>query len=163
MNAKDVLRDGFNRARMVTGMVLGDLQNADLLVRPCEGANHIAWQLGHLISAERHFGEAIRPGSMPPLPDGFAEKHSKETAASNDATAFLPKEEYINLYSQQREALVDLLDKLPDSDLDKPTPEGLNRIAPTLGDLFHLAADHELMHVGQFTAVRRKLGKPVAF
>ena len=163
MNAKDVIRDGFNRARMVTNMVLGDLQDADLLVRPCDGANHIAWQLGHLIGAERHFGETIKPDSMPALPEGFSEKHSKETANSDDAAAFLPKEEYLRLYNEQREALAGLLDKLPDAELDKPTPGGLSRIAPTIGDLFHLASDHELMHVGQFTSVRRKLGKPVAF
>jgi hypothetical protein len=35
--------------------------------------------------------------------------------------------------------------------------------APTLGALFVLVANHALMHGGQFSVVRRKLGKPVLF
>jgi hypothetical protein len=35
------------------------------------------------------------------------------------------------------------------------------RIAPTVGALFLLGANHELMHAGQFVVVRRKLGKPI--
>ena len=37
------------------------------------------------------------------------------------------------------------------------------RLAPTLGALFFLMASHEMMHAGQFTVVRRQLGKPVLF
>ena len=85
MNAKDVLRGGFHRARMVTTMLLDDLDDADLLVRPADSANHIAWQLGHLIVAENSFGNMIREGSMPALPEGFAERHNKERAAADEA------------------------------------------------------------------------------
>ena len=35
--------------------------------------------------------------------------------------------------------------------------------APTLGALLLLQSNHTLMHAGQFTVVRRKLGKPVLF
>ena len=35
--------------------------------------------------------------------------------------------------------------------------------APKLGDFFLLIANHTMMHVGQFTTARRKLGKPVLF
>ena len=34
---------------------------------------------------------------------------------------------------------------------------------PTLGALIILIANHTMMHAGQFTVVRRKLGKPVIF
>jgi len=37
------------------------------------------------------------------------------------------------------------------------------KIAPTLGALILLQSNHTLMHAGQFTVVRRKLGKPVLF
>jgi hypothetical protein len=37
------------------------------------------------------------------------------------------------------------------------------QFAPTLGALFILISNHVLMHTGQFTVVRRKLGKPVLF
>ena len=59
-----------------------------MLKRPAPGANHVAWQLGHLISAETRLVEAAKPGSMPPLPEGFAERHSKDTAASDNPEGF---------------------------------------------------------------------------
>ena len=37
------------------------------------------------------------------------------------------------------------------------------QMAPTLGALLLLNANHVMMHAGQFTVVRRKLGKPVLF
>jgi hypothetical protein len=36
-------------------------------------------------------------------------------------------------------------------------------MAPTLGAQFILAANHTMMHQGQFSVARRKLGKPVLF
>ena len=41
----------------VVNMYLDDLTDAELLVRPAENMNHIAWQLGHLIQSEHmHWG-----------------------------------------------------------------------------------------------------------
>ena len=76
---------------------LGDLDDADLLVRPVEGMNHIAWQLGHLISSERGMVEAIRPGSCPPLPEGFEANHDREDTTSDDPARFLSKDDYLDL------------------------------------------------------------------
>jgi hypothetical protein len=36
-------------------------------------------------------------------------------------------------------------------------------MVPSLGGALLLAANHVMMHAGQFTVVRRKLGKPIAF
>jgi uncharacterized damage-inducible protein DinB len=163
MDAKDVLRADFQRARMVTNMLLDDLQDAELLVRPTENSNHLAWQLGHLIAAENRMGESIRAGSMPALPDGFAEKYTKETAGSDNTSDFLSKAEYLQLFDQQRQGMLQLLDQLSQEDLEREGPESMRQIAPTVGDLIGLAASHEMMHTGQITSVRRKLGKPVAF
>ena len=45
-----------------------------------------------------------------------------------------------------------------------PTTTGqMAKFAPKLGNLFLLQANHALMHGGQFSVVRRKLGKPVLF
>ena len=74
---------------------LGDLSDEDLLVRPVDGANHIAWQLGHLIMAENHMMNQVCPDCMPPLPEGFAERYAKETATENDPAAFHSKAEYV--------------------------------------------------------------------
>jgi hypothetical protein len=52
---------------------------------------------------------------------------------------------------------------MPDADLDKPTQGNMAQFAPTLGALLLLQSNHTLMHAGQFTVLRRKLGKPVLF
>ncbi|MCA9244977.1 MAG: DinB family protein, partial [Phycisphaerales bacterium] len=69
--------------------------------------------------------------------------------------------EYLKLMAKMHEATIAALDKTPDADLDKPGPEQMRQIAPTVGALFAMIGNHEMMHVGQFAASRRKLGKPV--
>ncbi len=160
MDAKDVLRADFDRARMVTRMLLEDMEDADLLVRPTENSNHIAWQLGHLIGSEHRMGESIQAGSMPALPEGFAERYTRETASSDNAGDFLGKADYVRLMDEQRQGILQLLDELTDEDLEREGPESMRRIAPTVADLLGLAASHEMMHTGQISSVRRKLGKP---
>jgi hypothetical protein len=76
---------------------------------------------------------------------------------------FATKAEYLSRFNKAREATLAILAKMSDADLDKPTQGNMAQFAPTLGALFLLEANHTMMHVGQFTVVRRKLGKPVLF
>ena len=102
------------------------------------------------------------PGAAyPELPAGFAERHTKETAAKD--TGFGTKAEYLNLFNKVRQATIDALAKLSDADLDKPTSGPSPRWPRRSGRLLGLNADHVQMHGGQFSVVRRKLGKPVLF
>jgi hypothetical protein len=142
---------------------LGDLSDADLLVRPVPAANHIAWQLGHLISAEKHLAGQVPGISFPELPAGFEEQHSKETAAQEPPKGFLSKGQYLELFSRMREATLAALGKMSDADLDRPTTGSMAQFAPTHGALLLAVSNHTLMHAGQFSVVRRKLGKPVLF
>ena len=71
MTGKDAIKYALRSTHGMVGMYLGDLSDADLLVRPVPGANHIAWQLGHLIVAEQHLLAAYLPGAQwPTLPAG---------------------------------------------------------------------------------------------
>ncbi len=160
MNAKDVVKQSIGMSQMVTQAYLDDLSDADLMVRPAPGANHIAWQLGHLISSEHDMMNSIGK-SMPALPEGFVEKHCKESSTSDDATKFLKKSEYLALLKTMHEATLTALDATPESELDQPTPEKYRSFIPTVGAMFNMIGGHEMMHVGQFATVRRKLGKPV--
>ena len=163
MQVQQLFRGSFGRAQMVTTMLIGDLSDEELLQRPEPEANHIAWQLGHLIGALHFFGEAVKPGSMPALPEGFNDQHSKETATSDDPGAFLKKDEYATLLDQQRAAMLELSESLSEEELSADAPEQLREYAPTIVDMIGLAAEHEMMHSGQISVLRRKLGKPVAF
>jgi hypothetical protein len=164
MQAKDVIRQSIEMADYTVGKYLEDLDDQAFLMHPVSGMNHIAWQVGHLLSSEHEVAEAIKPGCCPPLPEGFAAKHNKEAASSDDPKAFLTKAEYLALWKAQREGLKALVDSFSDADLDAPAPERMRSYCPTVGHALNMMAGvHPLMHVGQFVAVRRKLNKPIAF
>ena len=87
--------------------------------------------------------------------------HNKE--ASKRDSGFLTKAAYLDLFGKVREATMAAAGKLSDADLDKATTGNMAQHAPNWGSLFILVSNHVLMHIGQFTVVRRKLGKPVLF
>jgi hypothetical protein len=140
-----------------------DLTDEDLMRRPVPNANHIAWQLGHLIAAEHQLNNMVCPESMPELPSGFAEKHGKETASSDDVSAFCTKQEYIEAMEQQRAGTLALLDRLSDEELEKPAPEPIQKFGPTVGAVIAGNSAHWMMHAGQWVIVRRQLGKVAMF
>ena len=84
MNAKDALRSAKNMSLMVLKRYLEDLSDADLMRRPAPGSNHLAWQLGHLISSEAGLLAMVCPGQSIDLPAGFAEAHSKEQVGNDE-------------------------------------------------------------------------------
>lgn len=161
MTTKETIKGLFDFNHFVMTGYVGDFSDEDLLVRPVPGANHTAWQLGHLISSERSMIGAVG-ASAPELPAGFAEQHGKDKAASD--AGFAKKAEYLELYNTVRAATLEALAKIDEKEFDKPNPHEMSKkIAPTIGSLFMLAANHEMMHAGQVAVARRKLGKPVLF
>lgn len=161
--AKNIIKQSLESAAFCVNSYLHDLSDRELLIRPVEGANHIAWQLGHLISAEHDLMNMVCPGSMPPLPDGFSERYTKDTSKRNDGSAFHTKDVYLRLIEQQRAGTLAALDKTSDADLERPAPEQIREYCPTVGATFALQATHWMMHSGQWVVVRRKLGRPPLF
>jgi uncharacterized damage-inducible protein DinB len=162
MKAKDLAKGELNSTLHLLLSYLGDLSDADLLVRPVPNANHIAWQMGHLIASERGMMAEVLPGvKYPELPAGITSQ-TKDSAAAPTG-GYLTKAQYIDWAKKVRAATVAAVDQLSDSDLDKPMAGPMAKFAPTLGDFLMLVANHDLMHGGQFTVVRRALGKPVLF
>ncbi len=143
--------------------LVSDLADDELLVRPAEGANHIAWQLGHLIGAEYFLISQIADQVEMAIPVGWREKYTPETAKLDDQMCFESKDRYLDLYGAQRKATLDILKELGPEQLIEPGPEFLETVVHNVGELFLFQAHHELMHAGQFTVIRRKLGKPVLF
>lgn len=161
MHGKDAIRSTYGFSKMVLTSYVSDLTDEELLTRPGEGCNHVAWQLGHLINSECSLLDSIAPGHSVSLPEGFAEKHGKDNAGSTDAADFASKEEYLALFEKIQEATFAALDAQTDENLAADAPENLQSICPNVGGVFVLIATHAMMHVGQFVPVRRALGKPV--
>ena len=157
MNARDAIRIHLDLAEWVCRGYLEDLTDAEMLVRPCPGANHINWQVGHLVASEYHHMGQI-PGNVPlPLPEAFAARYTKATAGFDDPGQFCVKKDLLAAHAIQREAALALLERQSDSDLDRPTPIPY---APTVGAIFSLLGSHWLQHSGQWTVTRRVLGRP---
>ena len=84
MDIKQAIVSSLAQTDMIVNAYLSDLKPEELLVRPIPGANHIAWQLGHLISSERSLIDKVAPGKYEPLPPGFDEAHKKDAATIDD-------------------------------------------------------------------------------
>jgi uncharacterized damage-inducible protein DinB len=159
MGPKDVIRQLFKSNDFLVETYLRDFSDAELLNRPVPGANHIAWQLGHLINSEQGLLKAIPGCTGVALPAGWAEQYTKQTAAKD--SGFLTKTEYLDHYQKSRANSVKNLEAFAEGDLEKATVGRMADFAPTLAHLWVLVANHPMMHIGQFVVMRRKLGKPV--
>jgi hypothetical protein len=162
MGPKDIIRGVAKSNDFIVNTYLADLSDADLLTRPVEGANHIAWQLGHLIQAEQSLLKDASASAKPiELPAGWDKLHSADGGRVNPPAGYATKADYLALYKKSRENVLKALDATSEADLAKPTQGRLAQFAPTIADMFVLIANHPMMHVGQWVVLRRKLGKPV--
>lgn len=161
MNAKDIIRNVIEVSDMVTRSYVEDLTDENLLVRVVPNANHIAWQLGHIITSEQDMLTQL--GHTPAtLPSGFIEAHSPEASSSDKAANFRGKDEYLSLLDEMKKTVLVAVDATPEQDFDKPAPEAMRNYAPTVGAALAILGTHRLMHAGQFVPIRRKLGlKPL--
>lgn len=163
MDTKTAIKTAIDTSHMISTSYLGDLTEAEMMHRPAPDCNHIKWQVGHLIASENQMINQCIPGALPDLPAGFADKYSKEAAASDNADDFDRKEELMRIYEQQRTATIATLESLSDDDLDKETPEPMRGYAPNFGAAFLMQDAHWMMHAGQWAVIRRQLGREPLF
>ncbi|QEG21764.1 DinB family protein [Mariniblastus fucicola] len=161
MNVNEAIKLGIDCADMICGAYLDDLTNEEAMQRPHSGCNHVNWQIGHLIASDNAMCNGCVPGSVPALPDGFEEKYSKEKAASDNADDFIPKTELMEIYRNQRQVIKDVLAGLSEEQLSAASPESFQSYAPTVASLFSMIGSHWLMHSGQWTVLRRELGREI--
>jgi len=81
-------------------------------------------------------------------------------AAFDDAAFFPSKAELLSRWDQAMDIAAAWVAKLSEADFAKPTPESMQKFAPTVGSVAVLLASHPYMHLGQFQVMRRALGKP---
>jgi hypothetical protein len=163
MDLKDSIRSSLRIADFLSRGYLADIAPDEMLRRPVPGANHIAWQLGHLIAAERSLVEAAAPGSMPALPEGFAERHRRDGNVSDNPADYLSKDEYIQAADTIRAATLKVLDGFRDADFDKPVTARVPPFVKCAGDCFATIGPHWSLHAGQWVVIRRALNRPVMF
>lgn len=160
MKFTDVLASFYQMNLGILKMTIADFSEAEMFTRPCPGANHAMWQLGHLICAEASMVNGVTPGAVQAIPAGFEEKFSKDRATLDDPKEFPTKDELLAVVESVRCASVSWVKTLEEHDLVKPGPEKMRNFIPTIGIMVNLIPDHLAMHVGQLQVIRRKLGKP---
>jgi hypothetical protein len=164
MPHKQMLVEVFTSNLDILKITLGDFTDADMLHRPVPKANHALWQLGHLVNSEVTLIDAAVPGTMPALPEGFAQRFGHDATGCDDASKFVcGKQDLLELYGKVRQATIGWIKGVRIPELDKPGPEKYLRLVPTLGHLAMLIPAHVNMHVGQIQVIRRALNKPVLF
>jgi hypothetical protein len=164
MKAKDVVKIALQSNLDSLQMIVGDLSDDDIKVRAVPKANNIAWQLAHLCTAESFLLGGQLPGvQYPAVPKAIAELGNERSGKEDPPGGYLPKAQYLDCLGKLRAATIAAVEKLKDEDFDRATTNVMAKYAPTLGALLILTANHTLMHGGQFTVVRRALGKPVVF
>ena len=150
--------------RRMTGMLqfhLADMSDAELLTRPAPSANHIAWQLAHLINSTTNIANMATPGALPVLPEEFSKTAGKDGSKLDGG--FENKQQLIDRFTKVMDGAAAWAQKLSDADKATPTPDKMHGFAKTVGELAIMLPVHVSMHVGQIQSIRRKLGKPVLF
>jgi uncharacterized damage-inducible protein DinB len=123
--------------------------------------NHALWFVGHMAASDNFFIGMIAPGRKRDLEDwsGHFGMGSKPTS---DPDAYPPVAEVLDVMRERRTVLLELLAKMSDDELEKPTPADVAAFCPDYASIFEMAIWHEGLHAGQVTVIRRALGhKPV--
>ncbi len=160
MDAREAIKLNLNLAEFIALGYLEDLSEDELFHRPADGANHIIWQVGHLVTEEHEALEKLFPGTMPALPLGLVERYHKAQAAVDDRSAFDSIDVLMAAYRNVRAKTLELLAGQSDRDLDRITPESMRSYAPTVGAAFSMLGTHWVMHAGQWAVIRRQCGRP---
>jgi len=158
VSTADLLSKNILQTKAMIGSALADFSDADMMFRPAKTANHAIWQLGHLANSVRGMVTACDSSVAFPFEDDT--RFGKSKAPFDDAAFFPAKAELLSRWNQAMDIAAAWVSKLTDADFAKPTPERLQRFAPTVGNIAILLASHPYMHLGQFQVSRRALGKP---
>jgi hypothetical protein len=148
-------------ARSYTLRFFEGLDPADWFRVPTAGVSHIAWQVGHLTSAEYRLAllrlRGAKPADKELIPDGFLRPFTADSVPEQDASRYPPPDAIRAVFDRVHARVLRELALCDPSTLDQP-PELPHPIAKTkLESLFWCSA-HEMVHAGQIGLLRRQLG-----
>lgn len=158
MQLRETLIDISNDARSWLEAWARDFTDAEALQSDGTTAHPLAWQLGHLASAEDD-GYRLFTGDESVVPDAVQRTCGTGCPPPAADTAYPPLEELWALLGRTHARLIGLLERSVDGDLDRPPLEA-NRFFKSLGQMVYELALHENYHVGEISTLRKALGKP---
>ena len=99
MTVNEVLAKNIETSLSWLKYTVDDFSDAELMSRPCDGANHANWQLGHMVVGCNFMMGPVGAKSVV-LPAEFVAMYTKETASSDDAQKFASKDQLLSLMDQ---------------------------------------------------------------
>ena len=104
MSPIELMSDNITRNSEILKMTLADFSQEDMLTRPVPGANHAAWQLGHLIGgAGRMIG--IAPDLIPQAAGQIGQNCTGKTAHIDDPAFSPDKTQLLEVFAQTQGAI----------------------------------------------------------
>ena len=154
----DTLVFSLDASRLMLMRFAQDLKPAEYLHRVVPKSNCAAWTIGHLVIAERRFGQRVG-AEQPALPEGFDKRFARDEAAPmaadfGDVSILLP------LFNAHRDATIAAVRALPPARLTEPLQQP-SPMFKTLGESIAFASLHVVSHTGQLIMIRRSLGRPI--
>ncbi len=154
--------DQISGSRFYTSSLISDADDSDWFRQPFPDANHIAWQVGHIIVAEYGLTlEALRGRRREDsewFPKPYRRLFGRTSKPESDAEAYPSPAELKQVLGRVHEHVVAELRTVEDGLLDEP-PEWNHPLCPTKLEALHFCARHEMVHAGQIGMLRRMLGK----
>jgi hypothetical protein len=156
--ANDVIVKALATSQALLHRYTADLKPDEFLHRTTATANCAAWTIGHLILTDRRALERVGVSDLPPLPEGFDKRFSRDEGCPQadqfgDVLILMP------LFDQHRNLLIEVIKRAPAEQLDKPIDKP-HPMFGTVGETALFMAVHTSMHAGQITLIRRSLGRP---
>lgn len=148
-------------ARIDTMRFLDTIDDADWFRQPFTGANHVAWQVGHLAIAEYGLvaGEVLgcRIGRSTVVSADLQALFRRGSTPQLDQSMYPLPSELRSVFQRVHEEVLTGLVGLPDDRLEEPAAFGHPLVENKL-DALHLCARHEAIHTGQIAMLRRAFG-----
>jgi uncharacterized damage-inducible protein DinB len=161
MQLKAHARFALEFSRRLLEGILSELEGSDWFYQAHEKSNYPLWVVGHLGLADNMFINRFRPERVK-KPEGW-DALFWFGSQMLPSTAYPPVDEVLAYFRERRQALLQLLEELTDAELDAPAPAPGERSpiagAPSIGQLFLFASQHESLHAGQLTIAHRAVGK----
>lgn len=152
-------------ARGYTVSLLDGLDEADWFRQPSDGVTHVAWQAGHIASAEYYLtmvrirGRTSEDAEL--ISDGFLEQFGRGSVPEPDAAKYPSPGEIRRVMDAVHQRFLGESKQFTESLLAEPT-EPPHPMFSTKQGALSFCPMHEMIHAGQIGLVRRLLGhKPL--
>jgi uncharacterized damage-inducible protein DinB len=139
-----------------------DLTEEQMVAQPVAGKtmNHAAWVLGHLAYAANAATARITGKPNPASPE-VLELLGNKSVPRQQRSKYASKAELLKSLEEAHATLAAALRAATDEQLSAPSPEPMNKRFPKVGDfVVFLMTSHQVLHLGQLSALRRAAGLP---